>query len=153
MNKGSTEILGENLNSVNLSLKRLMYSYEACSKVDLNGAYSDDEFVIFEAMAARFARTTDILVNKVLRSIDVVEYIDVGTVIDAANNAEKRGLANAQNIRTLKDLRNSITHEYATERVMQFFDKVLEYTPMLIEIIKNVNKYCEKYVALESGKQ
>ena len=150
MDKSSIQILEENVDSVNLSLKRLVYSYHVCNKIKLDSEYSDDEFVAFEAMAARFARTTDILVNKVLRSLDVVEYVEPGTVIDAANNAEKRGIGNARDIRTLKELRNSIAHEYVAERVVLFFGKVLECTPMLISIVDNVNKYCKKYLAEES---
>jgi len=146
MDKGSIEILKENINSVNLSLKRLLYSYEICKEIKLKNDYSEDEFIAFEAMTARYARTTDMLVNKVLRSLDVAEYIDTGTVIDAANNAEKRGIAKAQEIRTLKDLRNSIAHEYIAEKIIRFFDSVLEYTPLLKRAIDNLNEYCEKYI-------
>jgi len=142
MDKGSVELLQENLNSVNLSLKRLLYSYEICCKTKLKEEYLEDEFIDFEAMTARYVRTTDMLVNKVLRSLDVVEYFDGGTVIDAANNAEKRGIATAKEIRTLKDLRNSIAHEYITERIVRFFGKVLECTPLLKKAIDNLNTYC-----------
>jgi len=43
-------------------------------------------------MTSRYARTTDVLINKTLRSLDAVEYIDGGTVIDATYNTEKRGI-------------------------------------------------------------
>ena len=43
MDKGSIEILKENLYAVNLSLNRLMYSFEKCSKIKLKDAYLDDE--------------------------------------------------------------------------------------------------------------
>jgi len=147
MEKGSVEILRENIGSLNLSLKRLMYSYEVCCKIKLKEEYSEDEFAAFEAMTARYARTTDILVNKVLRSLDVVEYIEGGTVIDAANNAEKRGLADARDIRKLKDLRNSIAHEYIVEKLPRFFGKALEYIPLLKRAIDDLNAYCAKYLA------
>ena len=146
MDKGSIEVLKENLNAVNLSLKRLMYSFEICSKTGLKDSYSDEEFVAFEAMTSRYARTTDMLVNKVLRSLDTVEYIDSGTAIDAANNAEKRGIANSQDLRKFKDLRNSIAHEYVTENIIRFFAKVLEFTPFLDRVIKSLNSYCSKYL-------
>jgi len=146
MDKGSIEILRENLSSVNLSIKRLIYSHGICSKIKIKPEYSEDEFVSFEAMTARYARTTDMLVNKVLRSLDAVEYIDGGTVIDAANNAEKREIANAQDIRKLKDLRNSIAHEYITEKIVRFFGMVLEYTPLLKGVIDKLNSYCARYL-------
>jgi uncharacterized protein YutE (UPF0331/DUF86 family) len=146
MDKGSIEILKENLYALNLSLKRLKHSFEKCSKISLKSIYSDDEFEVFEAMTSRYARTTDMLINKVLRSLDAVEYIDGGTVIDATYNAEKRGIANAQELRKLKDLRNLIAHEYVTEKIVRFFDKVLELTPNLEMVINKLNDYCLRYI-------
>jgi uncharacterized protein YutE (UPF0331/DUF86 family) len=142
MDKNSVDLLKENLASVNLSLNRLLYSFDSCNSIGLKDSYTDDEFVAFEAMTSRYARTTDMLINKVLRSLDVVEYIDVGTVLDAANNAEKRGIADSKELRKLKDLRNSIAHEYVTENIVRFFDKVLEFTPLLKTTIEKLNDYC-----------
>jgi hypothetical protein len=86
------------------------------------------------------------LINKVLRSLDIVEYIDGGTVIDAANNAEKRKIADAHDLRMLKDLRNSIAHEYISENIVRFFDDVLKYTPLLKTVIERLNVYCTRYL-------
>ena len=146
MDKGSLEILKENLYAVNLSLYRLMYSFDKCSKIDIKDAYSNEEFEAFEAMTSRYARTTDMLINKVLRSLDAVEYIDGGTVIDATYNTEKRGIADAQELRKLKDLRNLIAHEYVTEKIVRFFGKVLEFTPLLKTVIERINEYCTRYL-------
>ena len=146
MNKSSADILKDNLTSVNLSLQRLLYSFEYCKKTGLKSSYSEEEFVAFEAMTSRYARTTDMLINKVFRSLDAVEYIDGGTVIDAVNNAEKRGIADAKVLRQLKDLRNSIAHEYVTENIVRFFDKIIEFTPFLKTIIEKLNEYCAKYL-------
>ena len=146
MDKGAIEILTENLNAVNSSLKRLMYSFDICNKIGLKDAYSEEEFVEFEAMTSRYARTTDMLINKVLRSLDAVEYIESGTVIDAVNNTEKRGIAEGQDLRKLKELRNSIAHEYVTETIIRFFAKVLESTPLLKRVIENLNSYCARYL-------
>ena len=145
MDKSSVEILKENLDAINLSLRRLLYSFEICSETGLKEVYTEEEFVVFEAMTSRYARTTDMLVNKVLRSLDVVEYINGGTVIDAANNAEKRGIVDSQDLRKLKDLRNSIAHEYVTENITRFFAKVLEFTPLLKKSLENLNSYCSRY--------
>jgi hypothetical protein len=146
MDKGSIEILKENVNAINLSMKRLMYSFDICSRTGLKDDYSDEEFVVFEAMTSRYARTTDMLINKVLRSLDVVEYIESGTVIDAANNTEKRGIADSQDLRKLKDLRNSIAHEYVTDTIVRFFGEVLEFIPILKRVVDNLNSYCFRYL-------
>ena len=146
MDRGAIEILKDNLSSVNLSLSRLMYSFEICMNIGLKDSYSEEEFVAFEALNSRYARTTDILVNKVLRNLDTVEYIDPGTIIDVANNTEKREIADAKDLRNLKDLRNSIAHEYITENIVRFFGKVLEFTPLLKSIIEKLNEYCLRYI-------
>jgi uncharacterized protein YutE (UPF0331/DUF86 family) len=143
--KDTAAILKDNLTAVNLSLQRLLYSYEVCNTTGLKEVYSEDEFVAFEAMTARYARTTDMLISKVLRSLDVVEYIESGTIIDAVNNAEKRGIVNAQDLRRLKDLRNAIAHEYVTENIVRFFSEVLEFTPLLKKVIEDLNNYCSRY--------
>jgi len=147
--KGSIEVLKENLHAINSSMKRLMYSFDICGKTGLKNDYSDEEFVEFEAMTARYARTTDMLINKELRSLDAVEYIESGTVIDAAHNTEKRGIADLQDLRKLKDLRNAIAHEYVTENIVRFFGKVLEFTPVLNKIIENLNNYCFKQQVMQ----
>ncbi len=87
------------------------------------------------------------LVNKVLRSIDTVESEDIGTVIDIMNRAEKRGIVtSAELLHTIKDLRNNIVHEYKIAEITRFFADVKKYTPLLLDIIKKVNEYCEKYL-------
>jgi len=144
--KGSIEVLKENLHVVNLSMNRLMYSFDTCSKIGIKETYSEEEFISFEAMTSRYARTTDMLINKVLRSLDAVEYIESGTVIDAVNNTEKRGIADVQDLRKLKELRNSIAHEYVTENIVRFFGKVLEFTPQLKSVIESLNNYCARYL-------
>ena len=145
MDRGSVEILKENLNLVNLSMKRLLYSYENCNKTGLKDFYSDDEFDAFDALISRYARTTNMLINKVLRNIDIVEYIDGGTIIDAINNMERRGIVDANDLFKLKDLQNSITHEYVTDNIVRFFDCVLKFTPILQLIIERINDYCSRY--------
>lgn len=147
MNQLHIDLLKENTETLNLSLKRLMYSYTICSKTGLKETYSEEEFMSFEAMTSRYARTTDMLVNKALRSIDTVELEDTGTIIDIMNRAEKRGIVtSAELLHSIKDLRNSITHEYVTENIARFFGKVLEYTPLLKTVIEKLNSYCSRYL-------
>jgi len=111
VNQLHIDILRENIKSLNLSCSRLMYSFEKCKKTGIKDTYSNEEFETYEAMTSRYARTTDMLVNKVLRSIDTVESEDIGTIIDIMNRAEKRGIvSSAELLHTIKDLRNNITH-------------------------------------------
>ena len=124
-----------------------MYSFEKCGKIGIKDTYSNEEFETYEAMTSRYARTTDMLVNKLLRSIDTVESEDIGTIIDIMNRAEKRGIvSSAELLHAIKDLRNNIAHEYKTEEITRFFADIKKYTPILLEIIQKVNAYCTRYL-------
>jgi uncharacterized protein YutE (UPF0331/DUF86 family) len=147
MNKLHLEVLKENLQKLNLSSEWVRKSYEQAVKIDIKNDYTLEEFEKLEVLASRYARTTDMLVNKVLRSIDTLELEDIGNIIDIMNRAEKRGIVeSAELLHIIKDLRNSIIHEYQIEKVANFFGNIVKYSPVLLEIIKNVNKYCARYL-------
>ena len=142
------DLLQENLAALNLSVSWIQRSYEQTAAIGQKDTYTADEFDKLENLASRYARTTDMLVNKVLRSIDTVEYEDIGTIINIMNRAEKRGItSSAELLHTIKDLRNNIVHEYKIAEITRFFADVQKYTPALLEIIGNVNTYCGKYLA------
>ena len=146
MNNLYIEVLWENINILNKSADWVRRSYEKAKTIERKEFYSDEEFDKLENLASRYARTTDMLVNKVLRSIDTVESEDIGTIIDIMNRAEKRGIvASAELLHTIKDLRNNIVHEYQITEITKFFADVVKYTPALLDIIENINNYCAKY--------
>jgi hypothetical protein len=69
-----------------------------------------------------------------------------GSIIDAANGAEKRGIVDSvSDLRDLKDLRNEIAHEYETEDIMALFAQAFKAVPLLFQIAEKTAKYCEKY--------
>jgi uncharacterized protein YutE (UPF0331/DUF86 family) len=147
MNEKHVKLLQENINTLNLSADWVKRSYEQTKTIIQKDEYSAEEFDKLENLASRYARTTDMLVNKVLRSIDTVELEDIGTIIDMMNRAEKRRIASsAELLRTIKDLRNNIVHEYKIAEITRFFSEIQKYTPALLEIINNVNEYCRKYL-------
>jgi uncharacterized protein YutE (UPF0331/DUF86 family) len=152
MNKIHIDILRENIKVLNLSADWVRWSYEQTGKIEKKDDYSAEEFAQLEVLTSRYARTTDMLVNKVLRSIDTVESEDIGTVIDIMNRAEKRGVvSSAELLHTIKDLRNNIVHEYKVTEIAGFFTDVKKYTPVLLEIIQNVNVYCKRYLGEDAA--
>jgi len=147
MNQIHLDILRENIGTLNMSADWVRYSYKQAAAIEPKDEYTVEEFDKLEILTSRYARTTDMLVNKVLRSIDVVELEDIGTIIDIMNRAEKRGIVpSAELLRIIKDLRNNIAHEYKITEITAFFADVLKYTPVLLEIIQNTNVYCERYL-------
>lgn len=97
-------------------------------------------------MTNRFARTCDLLINKVYRAIDFVELESSGTIIDVLNRAEKRGLVNSvQEIREIKELRNMIAHDYANPQLKEIFQNVFKHIPVLSNLVDRAIEYGEKY--------
>ena len=96
------------------SINWLKRSYAVCSIVGIKDSYTEEEFDKFEAMFARFARVSDIIMQKAFRSIDAVEFESKGTFIDVLNRAHKRGLfASIEKLREIRELSNTLVHEYA----------------------------------------
>jgi hypothetical protein len=70
----------------------LQRAADLCAKLGPGPAFSPAELDTIEVLASRFSRTTDFLVNKVLRALDRYELEPEGTLLDTINRAEKRVL-------------------------------------------------------------
>ena len=122
-------------------------SFNACKNIGIKSEYSVEEFGKFETLCSRYSRGIDFLIRKLFRSIDEYEFENQGTLIDVVNNAHKRGLfEDIEELRIMKDVRNTIVHEYIEDELVDVFDEVLEYSEKLIIIIKNtliyINEKC-----------
>jgi uncharacterized protein YutE (UPF0331/DUF86 family) len=151
MNKLHLDVLREKINKLNLSAEWVSRSYEQAKTIKKENNYTPEEFEKLEVLASRYTRTTDMLVNKALRSIDTLESEDIGTIIDIMNRAEKRGIVeSAELLHTIKDLRNNIVHEYQIDEIAKFFGDIIKYSPVLLMMIKKLNEYCAKYLGKET---
>lgn len=130
-----------------LLLKQLYWieiSFKECSYIGIKNEYSVDEFGKFETLCSRYSRGIDFLIRKIFRTLDEFEFENQGTLVDVVNNAHKRGLFdNVEELRIMKDVRNSIVHEYIEDDLKEVFDEVLEYTDLLVKIIKDTILYME----------
>jgi uncharacterized protein YutE (UPF0331/DUF86 family) len=122
-------------------------SFNECSKIGIKEEYSVDEFGRFETLCSRYSRGIDFLIRKIFRTLDEYEFENQGTLVDVVNNAHKRGLfEDIEELRIMKDVRNTIAHEYIEDELTEVFDEVLLYTNKLILIIHNTLNYIqEKY--------
>lgn len=139
--------LGKIVKQLKDAEKHLKISYQRCQKMALK-EFSDEDYLIeFEALTGRFARWVDMLIHKFFRAIDTVELVDTGTLIDVINRAEKRGLIDsAMEMRSLKDLRNDIAHEYLTEKLTLLQTEVYQSVPKLLSMISAGITYAQKYL-------
>lgn len=137
------QLLTESLAELDQALGHLSYSFGQVTALpsNLEGATAE-QLESVEAFSSRFARTVDLLVNKVLRSLDRVELMSQGTLLDVVNRAEKRGfVAHAAQLREMKDVRNIIAHDYAGAKAAEIFVYCREQQPLLNEISTRVAQY------------
>lgn len=64
--------------------------------------------------------------------------------IDVVNRAHKRGLLDdIEELRMIKEIRNSIPHEYVEDGLLDIFEDVLKYTSKLLVMMHRSVDYCE----------
>ena len=126
----------------------LKWSLDRCQPIPMTAGQklAQEDLEKFESLTARFARFNDILLLKIFRLIDAIDLDDAGTVRDRINRAEKKGLIeNAQRFIEIRELRNSIAHEYQPEALNVIFTETLQATPALLDVAERVRKYCLRY--------
>lgn len=128
-------------------LNWLELSIEECKKIPIKENYNVEEFGKFEILCSRYSRGIDFLIRKIFRTIDEFEFENQGTLVDVVNNAHKRGFfEDVEELRIMKDVRNTIVHEYVEDALMEVFDEVLEYAQKLVIIIDNTLIYIDKKI-------
>lgn len=135
-------ILQNDISELEKAADILRYSYSKCIAIDLMDGIDQNTLESFEALTSRFARLSDMLIQKVLRTIDMIDLESSGTVRDRINRAEKKKVIdNADTLVEIRVLRNEIAHEYKSETVYVIFEKVLHLTPLLIKDIDSTIRY------------
>ena len=124
----------------------LVYSFNKCSAIGIKENYEPDELESFEAYTGRFARLSDILIQKIFQLVDELDLDSQGTIRDRINRAEKKELIASSDIFVeIRIVRNDIAHEYLPEAIRDIFGKVLSLTPHLLDGVERTKKYCSKY--------
>jgi uncharacterized protein YutE (UPF0331/DUF86 family) len=142
VNNYEKKLLEEELNLLKKSNEILVYSYNMCKKIGIKDEYTFEELDRFEALTSRFARTSDIIIQKIFRLIDILELEPSGSIIDRINRAEGRGIIDSANtFKEIRRLRNDIAHEYISLEIKSMFKNVLRLTPELIYCSKNLETY------------
>lgn len=141
MNRGQArQLLEQALMELQLARGHLDYSFQQVASLPDNlSEATPGQLESVEAFSSRFARTVDLLVNKVLRSLDRVELKGEGTLLDVVNRAEKRGFVQrAEELREMKDVRNVIAHDYAGAKAAEIFAYCREQKPLLDAVCDRV---------------
>jgi hypothetical protein len=124
----------------------LVYSFNKCNAIGIKETYEPEELESFESFTGRFARLSDILIQKMFRLVDELDLDAQGTIRDRINRAEKKELIVSSDVFVeIRMVRNDIAHEYLPEAIHDIFGKVLTLTPHLLDGVKRTIAYCNKY--------
>ena len=127
------------------SIQTLEKSLEKCKKIGGKDNYSFEEMESFDSLTSKFARTSDIYTQKVLRTVLILLRESQNTFIDMVNKAEQIELINsADNLINIRDLRNEIAHEYIEEELFEIYKQTITYTEILINNINLSKNYITK---------
>lgn len=125
------------------ALQTLSHSWEKLKNRSLPSAAHRnlDEFEPWEALASRFARTTDIFLSKYIRFLILEKDPGFrGEMRDILDKAEKIGLvSNADKWMQIRELRNKIAHEYSKEDILKTLGDILRLTSFVLEELKGLN--------------
>ena len=143
------EVLNQELAQLENARDVLQYSYEKCCRIGVKIGFTYEELESFEALTSRFARLSDIIIQKILRFFDVLDLEEAGTVRDRINRAEKKGVVeSADDFIKIRILRNEIAHEYKPETIYDIFEQVMDLAPVLLKSVDSLLLYSKRYFNL-----
>ena len=143
------DLLAQALAELIEARRHLDYSHQQVASLpDTLAGATEPQLESIEALTSRFARAVDLLVNKVLRSLDRLELKPPGTLLDTVNRAEQRGfIARAADLREMKDVRNMIAHDYAGAKAAEIFAYCREQKPLFDAVCDRVAAYSRRVLS------
>ncbi len=131
------------ISAINKALVHLQQSFTNCTAIGLQTTYTDSELEKWEAFTARYARLSDIVTQKVMNTILLIETGSTGSLVDKANFAEKmEWVLKAEDFRQLRFLGNYIAHEYLKQNTNDIFELVLTNYTALVTFVNRLVDYC-----------
>lgn len=119
------------------SLRYLEFTYSRVQKLSSDPTeLTDEQFEIWDGFATRFARSSDIFLSKYIKAaIKHDDPVFDGSFRDNLNRAEKLKLIDDSRIWfEIRQLRNVVVHEYSDEDLKIIFQKMLKFTPLILEL-------------------
>ena len=145
MNADKLLLLEDQLHDLEKAAQHLRFSVERAEGLLGRGDWQPEELERLESLASRFARLSDLLMQRTMRLIDDLELLDSGTLLDRIHRAEKRGwVDDAATLVRIRELRNLIAHEYAAEKMAEIYAAVAALSPQLLAVVPQVVKYARE---------
>ena len=138
-------LLCDDLESIKLAADSLERSLAKCAKLTPMPRQSFEDEETFDALTSRFARTADILTQKVLKTTVLLLREDAPTFIDRMNLCAKLGvIPSAEEMIAVRDLRNMIAHEYATDSLIELYTDTVRLCPALLSAVASAADFAAR---------
>lgn len=129
-----TQLLQEEIELLTRSMTTLELSVEKCQRIGFKEDYSFEESESIDSLSSKFGRSSDIMVQKVMRTVWMLLHESFLPFIDFMNRAEKLGLIDSSDqMIEIRDLRNQIAHEYLPNAIIDLLPEVLSKSNILKE--------------------
>lgn len=133
-------LLVHNQEILSRALPSFVRSIDKCRTFDLNSAIPFEAEESFDALTSKFSRVSDIFTQKVLKSFVMLTREDAPTFLDRMHLCEKLGvIPDADELVTIRDLRNLIAHEYLADNLLDIYRECLELSGKLLDAIQLAN--------------
>jgi hypothetical protein len=121
----------------------LQKSHKSCESISLPFSFNESEKI--DALTVRLARSSDIYTQKILSSILLLLKENTDGFIDKINLCEKMGIIDsADDMKYIRDLRNSVTHDYDGDFINKIFIDTMKYTLILLKNITTTKEYLQQ---------
>lgn len=142
------ELLREERELLGRAAASLEKSLAKCARLDLSPPRSFEDEESLDALTSKFARCSDLLTQKVLKTLAFLLREDAPTFLDRMNFGEKLGaIPSARTMVAIRDLRNTIAHEYAVEDLRELYADTLKLAPELLASVRAVEVFVAKTLA------
>jgi hypothetical protein len=137
--------LQKDIAELNVAVEGLTMSFLKCNSIGIKNCYNFEEQESFDSLSSKFARTSDIYSQRILKTIFLLLRENPKSFIDKANLAEKLEiLSSADSLIIVRDLRNEIVHEYVSSELARIYTEVLRQYPHLIEAIERTSAFVQQ---------
>ncbi|NDP23120.1 MAG: hypothetical protein GZ091_18875 [Paludibacter sp.] len=127
------------------AVNTLLRSVEKCNTIGIKRVYTFEEQESFDSLSSKFNRTSDLFTQKVLRTSWMLLHEPFVPFIDLMNTCEKMGIIiDANQMITIRDLRNQIAHQYIPEALFDLIPEVIEFTQLLVDNIITSKQFISK---------
>lgn len=130
------KLLARNWELLQNSLDTLIKSVEKAQAIGEKQEYTFEEMETFDSLTSKFSRTSDIFLQKIIRTLWELLHEDKMPLIDILNRAEKLEIIHsADDMLEIRDVRNQVAHEYIPEAIQELVPEVIELSQALEENI------------------